>query len=376
MVKNKAQRIKVLIVGQTPPPYHGQAIMIEKIISGPYDNIDTIHVPLSFSVEIDEVGVFKFKKIYVLFKVIFAIYLAKFKHKPTVLYYPPSGPNLIPILRDIFILTSTRWLFNKTVFHFHAGGLSTIYQDLNRFSRFFFRRAYFNPDCCILLSELNPSDGKFLKSKTNLIIPYGIKDEYALRVPTEKASDEVCLLFVGMISESKGVLILLNALNIVKNSNPKTYIKLKIVGRFESAAFEKRVKQEIEQLNLKNHVHFTGVLTGEDKWDIFQHSHIFCFPTFYESETFGLVVLEAMQFSLPCIVSDWRGVPSLVTHGETGYIIPHKSSKSLAEAILELANNPEKMSLMGNQGRKKYLEHYSSSIFLSRIEAAFTKTAD
>ncbi|MBK7083560.1 MAG: hypothetical protein IPH53_02365 [Flavobacteriales bacterium] len=75
---------------------------------------------LAFSEDMESVGKFQLGKVLVLFSTIARIFIARFRFHTPVLYYPPSGPNMVPVLRDLILLCATRWLFRHTVFHFHA----------------------------------------------------------------------------------------------------------------------------------------------------------------------------------------------------------------------------------------------------------------
>ena len=361
--------IKVLFIGQTPPPYGGQAIMQQVILDGTYRRIQFHHVRMAFSKEMDEVGKFHFKKLLHLALIICKIIFFRFKFQTKVIYYPPAGPNKIPMYRDIIILCCTRWLFQKTIFHFHAGGISELYDRLSPILKFFYRLAYFKPDLTIQLSELNPPDGSFFQSKRNITLPYGIKDHYpefrnhkciAPKIPT--------LLFVGVIRESKGVLILLDACRQVMESGLS--FQLNLMGHFESTEFQKTVDTFIEKNDLKDRIRFIGVCTGKKKWTAFQQADIFCFPTFFESETFGVVILEAMQFKLPVISTCWRGIPSVVAEGKTGFLIPIKESRPLAAALIQLLKRPQLMKKMGNAGRNLFLQRFTLNRYYHDLEAA------
>ena len=52
----EAPRIRVLVVGQTPPPYHGQAVMTQRVLEGAYDRVELVPVRMRFSRTLDEVG--------------------------------------------------------------------------------------------------------------------------------------------------------------------------------------------------------------------------------------------------------------------------------------------------------------------------------
>src|ERR1035441_2022741 len=123
--------LRILVVGQTPPPYGGQAVMIQLLLDGVYQDIELVHVRMNFSKELKSTGTFQSSKLLELIRVIVAVYLGKIKSRPEVLYSPPAGPDLAPLMRDIVILCATRWLFRATAFHFHTGGLCEYSDSLN-----------------------------------------------------------------------------------------------------------------------------------------------------------------------------------------------------------------------------------------------------
>src|SRR5690606_7842570 len=117
-----------------------------------------------------------FRKFFNLISVIAQIFWIGIRLRPRILYYPPAGPNLVPVVRDIVILCCVRWLFDVTIFQFHATGLSELYPRLSLPLRFLFRRAYFYPEIVIRLSELTPEDGKLLRAKREFIVPNCAED--------------------------------------------------------------------------------------------------------------------------------------------------------------------------------------------------------
>ena len=116
--------IRVLVVGQTPPPFGGQAVMIEALLQAELPRVRLFHVRMAYSDDMESVGKFAPRKVWVLFATILRVWWARLRQGTSVLYYPPAGPNMVPVLRDIVFLCATRWMFRRTVFHFHAGGVS------------------------------------------------------------------------------------------------------------------------------------------------------------------------------------------------------------------------------------------------------------
>ncbi len=357
-------RVKVLVVGQTPPPYHGQAIMIERLVRGRFARAQLFHVRMAFSDSIGEVGRFRISKIFHLVGVIARIIYCRLVHRPTILCYPPAGPNRTPLYRDLAILFCTRWLFPRTILYFHAGGVSELYPQLSRPLQWLFRRALFHADAAIRISLGSPPDPQVLEARRQYVVPNGIEDEFerfaTQRAPAQFAQQETHLaahapsnlintqnsithsesdtlvlektfeapplrmLFIGMLTESKGLLVLIDACkSLVSCSIP---FELNIAGQFASPDFEEEVRLQISQANLDFHVHFLGSLSGDAKWQAFAAADVLCLPTFYEAETFGLVLVEAMSFRLPVVATRWRGIPEVVDDGVTGFLVPPKDS--------------------------------------------------
>ena len=143
--------IKVLIVGQTPPPYHGQALMIERLVQSKFSRVQLFHVRMAFSDSIGDIGRFRFGKVLHLLNVILRIVWHRIVHGTTILYYPPAGPNRVPVYRDLIILGCTRWMFRRTVFHFHVMGVADVCRSLSRPLQRLARQAFYDVDAAILL---------------------------------------------------------------------------------------------------------------------------------------------------------------------------------------------------------------------------------
>jgi glycosyltransferase involved in cell wall biosynthesis len=359
--------LKVLVVGQTPPPYHGQAIMIDRLVGAHYERIEIEHLRMGFSADMDQVGKGSWYKVALLIALIWKTYAKRFTRRIECLYYPPAGPDILPVARDMAYLIACRWLFKYTVFHFHAGGVSELEPQLPAVLRVLFRLAYSRPDLAISLSGYNPPDGESFKAKRVMYIPYGIPDEVKETIE-RPLSDNVRLLFVGVLRESKGISDLIRALGILKSQDCEVH--LDVLGSFHSREFELRLMDIIRSAKVEQFVSFHGVKTGEAKFDFYRKADIFCFPTFFESETFGVVILEAMQSSLPVVATRWRGVQSIVQDGETGYLVDINDPAALAIRIRRLIDNPVLRLSFGKHGREVFEQQYSIDTWHKAMEAA------
>ena len=372
------EMLKVLVVGQTPPPYGGQAMMIERFVKSELAGVQLIHVRMGFSSHMNELGRVRLSKIVHLFAVITRIIYHRFVDGVRILYYPPAGPDRVPMIRDIIVLLSTRWLFDKTVFHFHAGGVSELYDQLPRWQQWWFRRAYFGADVAIRISELTPEDGRRLKAKCDYVIPYGIDDPCPKLVVTDAmpvvtSNDLLRILFVGILRESKGLMVLIEACG--KLAARGVPFQLDVMGQWHSDRFAARVNQRIQELKLSGHVRFLGVLTGDEKFSAFRRTDVFCFPTFFNCEAFPVVLLEAMACGLPVVSTHWRGIPSIVDEGKTGFLVVPHDSDAVADRLAVLAVKAELRECMGQAGRAKFEREYTYPQHANRMRRLLLQLA-
>ena len=357
----------IIAVAQTPPPFHGQAVMNQLLLEGDYSKIKFHHVRMAFSDDIQDVGVFRWKKIFHLVAVFFGIVAARFQTGAQVLYYPPASPNMVPFLRDCVLLIGTRWLFKKTVFHFHANGLADLYARLPWLLQKAFQLAYANPALSVVISNYGIRDGEFLKSRNIVLIPNGIPDQQDIDSTNNSGThDEPEILFCGMVSEEKGIGILLEACAILKQGGVS--FRCKIVGKAASEVEEKKFKDFIQNHQLEGTVEFIGPLYDDNKWKAYAGADIFCFPTHYSAESFGLVAVEAMMFGLPVVATNWRGLPDIVSDGETSFLVPPKDSTAIANRLNLLIENPDLRAKLGTAGRRRYEEKFTIEKFRCRME--------
>lgn len=368
------QAVRVLVVGQTPPPYHGQALMIKMLLEGKMPDVELYHVRMAFSDDMNQVGRLQLGKLIHLAVVISSIIYYRFRFGIRVLYYPPAGPNLVPLLRDIAILLSTRWMFAKTVYHFHASGVSELIARLPLPLKWLARGAMSRPAAAIQLSERTTPDAAALQAQQIFTIPNAAHDE-ASRLnfaPRLRDADSLLkVLYLGTVCEGKGALVLLDACaDAIANG---TALHLDIVGSFQPSEFREQVENRIRAAGMQDVVRLWGQQTGEDKWRRFSEVDVFCFPSHYQSEGFPCVLLEAMCFSLPVISTFWRGIPSIVEHGKTGFLIAPHDHLSLSGYLQSLAEDAVLCRNLGTAGRTRFCELFTVEKYVTGLRQAFLK---
>lgn len=93
---------------------------------------------------------------------------------------------------------------------------------------------------------------------------------------------------------------------------------------------------------------------------------IFILPS--HSEGLPVSILEAMAMELPVIATNVGGIPEIVVDGETGILIEPNKPDELANALLDLLNNPKRRYYFGKSGRKRVEDKFNINRMISNIE--------
>jgi glycosyltransferase involved in cell wall biosynthesis len=183
--------------------------------------------------------------------------------------------------------------------------------------------------------------------------------------PTAISFDPPILLLFGRLSWEKGFDTAIYAFSHLKKRGSPAQMVV-AGGGPERPALERLV----HELSLSHSVQFTGVLSDEEVVAAYNRATLVIVPSILES--FGLVILEAMQRGRPVIASNVEGVPELLIDGQTGLLFPMKDPLCLCEAIQELLSHPEKAMAMGSGGRKR-AEQFTIEHNVAQYEAVYER---
>ena len=118
----------------------------------------------------------------------------------------------------------------------------------------------------------------------------------------------------------------------------------------------------IQELNLDNKFHIHGGLPRNEVLEMVKNADVFVLPSVPtkqgKREGIPVVLMEAMATGLPVISSQLSGIPELVEHGNSGVLVKPRDSNALAEALINMMNNPGERLRMGQAGREKVINEY------------------
>lgn len=267
---------------------------------------------------------------------------------------------------DIIHVHST-WagLFVRLPYLFRRRKAKIIYQshgwaflmDTSKYKRYIYalveRILSISTDKIINISNYEQNQAiRYGLNKNKMIMIYnGVEDtvnKSNLKLNWDK--NKINLLFVGRLDRQKGLDLFLDVYNKIKLENLHLYV----------------IGTSVLDNNLPKSTKYITYLGWVDNKDInayYQACDAVIMPSRWEG--FGLVAIEAMRNSKAVIASNRGALPELIEENFTGYIFNINDESSLKSKLLNL--DKKKISILGRNGRKIYLQKFTDKIFINKI---------
>src|SRR5688572_20992761 len=359
---------KILCIMQLPPPLHGASqsnsnLSKSQLINSSY-SLEIIN--LQFAASVAELKSFSFTKIWKALKYGLTIWKKVQTFKPDLVYFTLS-PDGFAFYRDALYTAIVKILGYKVLFHLHGKGIKKASEN-SPFKKSIYQLVFKNTEVICLTTSLF-SDIEDVYFTKPFIVPYGIYvDHESFNANPKGNNRKVQILYLGNYKESKGVLILINALDILKKKGLDFHAR--IVGDAGDLSVDDLMKY-VENRSLQDCVEITGPRYGTEKYLEYKAADIFAFPTFYSNEAFPLVNLEAMQFGLPVISTNEGGIAAAIVDNETGFVIEPKNLDQLTDKLATLIVNKELRHRMGSKAKEVFFDQYTLQHFEHNLKNVF-----
>lgn len=265
----------------------------------------------------------------------------------------------LSLLRKTVLMLGCKALSLPMIVHLHAAQFAQFYRGLPRFARWLTRRILQIPPVIVVLG---PASRRFVTEVLEVptakvrIVPNGVP---AAPLPRSLQARTRQILFVGNLSERKGVGDLLQALSLPGWDRAHTRVIL--AGGGDVAGY----RHQAQALGLGDWVEWTGWVEREQVAQLMASADILVLPSY--DEGLPLVILEAMAQSVAVVCTPVGEIPELIQDGLHALFVAPGDAPALARQLQRLLHDEPLRLQLAQAGQHLHGQEFSMTRFESRI---------
>lgn len=177
--------------------------------------------------------------------------------------------------------------------------------------------------------------------------------------PNPYKGESLKLLSILRLQNKEKVLSVLRVLDVLPDILKKHLVELYIIG---DGVYKNQLIKHIKEKGLSANVHILGQIA--DTAPYLEHCDIFTLVS--DTEGFGIVLLEAMQFAKPCIAATNTGSEDVIRNGESGFLVNPDDAFELSQKLLLLIENKDLRTRMGEKGQQIFESTFTFEHFCEK----------
>lgn len=364
----------LLLIGPTPPPFHGVAVAIQTLLQSDLVNqFRVTHLDLADRRGIQYVNKPDLHDVVLFVRQWLKLIGILIKVNPRVSYLVLSQ-STVGFVRDSLLIWPTYLRGSHVVLHLHGGNFREWFLGRSWLMQAYVKMVLLCVTRAIVLGEsLRSQFAGMIEKDRIVVVSNGIDwSDFDADRKVPSSQDRFRILHLSTLSHLKGALVLLQAIPLVVQRRKN--VEFVLAGPWSHEEDRQWADDFIHQHKLENYVSFSGQVDAAEKRTLFDSADIFIFPG-VQQEGQPLVVIEAMAAGMPVIFTNRGCLRDTVLDGVTGLEVAIGDSVQLAERILCLLDQPEQMKLMGRRARKRYEAMYTKERHIHQMIDVFTVSA-
>jgi glycosyltransferase involved in cell wall biosynthesis len=359
MVVKPATPRRLVVVGPTPPPYHGVTIYTARIVSTLRSlGLLAAHLDTRDPRPVDTVGRLDVRNSLLALR--HGVRLVRLiAASPGATVYVPLSQGRWGFTRDALFVAVARAARRPVIGHLHGGAFDRFYAGSGPLMRLVIRRAVaaleevwvLTPSLRSVFDGLTEDDRIFVVQNA---VPEPIPDPGASAAPRDDERG-FRLLYLSNLLPDKGCFDLLDALDELGDAAAGWTVR--IAGEAEPDVAAQVAERGARLARRGCRLDFVGEVAGEAKAGCWSWADAFVLPTRFR-EGQPLVILEAMAAGLPIVTTDHPGITDTARPDREAVVVEPADPRGLARALLQLAEDPALRERLGSSGRERYEASY------------------
>jgi glycosyltransferase involved in cell wall biosynthesis len=211
----------------------------------------------------------------------------------------------------------------------------------------------------IFISKFSAKSLINYKFNKSAIIPNSISPKF--NVNSTFDSDNLELLFVGLISPLKNLELIIESLRLLKNN---FNVKLYVYGSFKSPTYEKLILEKIEIYKLQDQIVFKGFISQNELLSVLNNNNIVTVPSLHEN--LPMVIAESLMMNNIVIASKVGGIPEMIENNKSGFLIDPYAPKELSILLTDILTNKYDLKQIARNGKEFAINNFLSEYIAHR----------
>ena len=366
-------RPTILLIGPTPPPFHGVAVAVQALLhSRLAERFEICHLDLADKRGIQYVNKPDMHDVLLFCRQWGRLMGRLFCLRPQLTYLVLSQ-STIGFLRDSLLFWPAYMCGSHVVVHLHGGNFGSWYASRTWLTKAYVRTVLNRITRMIVLGDsLKAQFDGLIDNNRITVVPNGIEWQESGSIARAGSDNRRHrILHLSTLSHLKGVLVLIESIPLVVRYRKD--VEFVLAGPWSHAEDKRCADQFIAQEDIGEYIRFTGQVEAEEKRALFGSADIFVFPG-VQQEGQPLVVIEAMAAGLPIVFTNRGCLRDTVVDGKAGLEVPMNDPPTLAERILWLLDHPAAREEMGAQARQRYESLYTKDRHIQQMVEVFASS--
>lgn len=285
-------------------------------------------------------------------------------NKECCVYITPSR-SLSGFIRDCPFFIMTIFFRRKFICHWHGADIELFLGGVNFIARFFAVYFYSKASTHIVLTNGMKEQLNSIQCSRIVTIPnfFSFDVNFPDCSVNNSSSDHVSLIYMSNLIEQKGILDCLNAFEKLRMCYGEN-ITLTVIGPILSSSNKLFVSQLLKLLSMPG-VNYKGPLYGEEKFKELSMSDVFIFPSYYKTEAFPLVVLEAMATANAVVAYNHNYTKDFFNYSG-GFLVEKRSVDAIVDAVKLIFSDKDQLIKM-KKSNFEYSKKFTIEKYRNRI---------
>lgn len=366
--------IKVLVAAHIGKPWGGISTLFEDILHSSLKNkFDLIFFESSINQQKSGTGEPSGRAIFHSIISICVFSYKVIKNQPQIVHIATAHKG--SFIKHGIMVFIAKILGRKIILAPHCSISVLLPEHSSKIWEYWVKLVFAQSDCVLVLSKEWLAHTSLLPLNKIQYLPNAIntqKFSFIHRI-VPKNSKSTNIVFLGHISTEKGLLNLVEAINILIQ-NGIVNISVELVGEAIKHQEFEEITQMINAYGISSYINIRKPEFGLDKIERLSLADIFVLPSLHEG--MPITILEAFAAGLPIVATSVGGIPDLVINGVNGFLVPPGSSLELAEALKELIQNPSLRLQIGNINREKAHQSYDIEKYANKLGEIYQTMAN